>query len=94
MKIENKQTELPGEKDSTLRYSDILAIVIKPVPQGMDIEEMTKRADLLGKVKASEDFIELDEEDTVYMREIWNNFTQWTEVNDDIVALAKELKKK
>jgi len=91
MNIENKKTELPGPDDTTLDYAAILAIVVKPVPKGMDIEEMTKRADLLCKLQASGDTIELNEEDTVYLRSIWKGFSNWTEVNDDIVALGREV---
>jgi hypothetical protein len=96
MKIENKITTIASETDpdKKLRYSDIILLTVNaPVKQGMDLAEMAKRVNLIEALNDSDEFIELDEEQTVFMRQLWSQH-RWMGAHPDVLVVDEAVRKK
>ena len=93
MKIENKETSLTDDSGKKLSYADVLILTVNgEVKHGMDIQEMRKRVDLIEALDKSEEFVELDEEQTVLLRGLWATH-RWKAPHPDILKVDEAIAK-
>jgi len=93
MKIENKTTEIADEEGNHLTFANIMMLTVNgAVAQGMEMDELRKRVDLIEALDASTEHIELDEEQTVFMRQLWAKH-RWRAAHPDIVKVDEAVKK-
>jgi len=96
MKTENKETTLlssDAPDAPKLKFADILVLAVNSeVRQGMDIQEMRKRIQLIEALDAAEAEIELDEEQTVFMRQLWAAH-KWKVPHPDILKVDEAIAK-
>ena len=96
MKTENKETTLlssDAPDAPKLKFADILVLAVNSeVRQGMNIQEMRQRVDLIEALDAAEGEIELDEEQTVLMRRLWKEH-RWKVPHPDILKVDEAIAK-
>lgn len=86
--IENKSTTIAKSETEKATYADLLTTLLnRPVSKAIDLNSMRKDLRLLDTLEASQDTIELSEEDFTYIAKLVDE-SEWAIKHKDIVAFA------